>query len=62
MQPNSLLNQGIWLHCIRVVLQSIMQKIGAIPKSPNRYQQLYSIAFAICVSVRYGIIDYPWQR
>lgn len=35
-----------------------MQKIGAISKSPNRYQQLSTIAFAICVSVRYGIIDY----
>ena len=39
-----------------------MQKIGAISKSPNRYQQLSIIAFAICVSVRYGIIDYPVQR
>ena len=39
-----------------------MQKIGAIPKSPNRYQQLSIIAFAICVSIRYGIIDYPLQR
>ena len=39
-----------------------MQKIGAISKSPNRYQQLSIIAFAICVSIRYGIIDYPLQR
>lgn len=38
-----------------------MQKIGAIPKSPNRYQQLSIIAFAICVLIRYGIIDYPGQ-
>ena len=43
-------------------MQSIMQKIGAISKLPNRYQQLSTIAFAICVSIRYGIIDYPWQR
>lgn len=35
-----------------------MQKIGAISKSPKRYQQLSTIAFAICVSVRCGIIDY----
>ena len=48
--------------CIRVVWQSIMQKISAVPKSPNRYQQLSIIAFAICVSIRYGIIDYPLQR
>jgi hypothetical protein len=39
-----------------------MQKIGATPKSPNRYQQLSIIAFAICVSIRYGIFDYPAQR
>jgi hypothetical protein len=39
-----------------------MQKIGAIPMSPNRYQQLTTIAFAICESIRYGIIDYPAQR
>ena len=39
-----------------------MQKIGAISKLPNRYQQLSIIAFAICVSIRYGIIDYPLQR
>ncbi len=39
-----------------------MQKIGAISKSPNRYQQLSIIAFAICVSIRYGIIDYRVQR
>ncbi len=38
-----------------------MQRIGAILKSPNRYQQLSTIAFAICVSIRYGIIDYPRQ-
>jgi len=39
-----------------------MQKIGAISKSPNHYQQLSTIAFAICVSIKYGIIDYLWQR
>ncbi len=39
-----------------------MQKIGAISMSPNRYQQLSTIAFAICVSIRYGIIDYLLQR
>lgn len=39
-----------------------MQKIGAILKSPNRYQQLSTIAFAICVSIRYGIIDYSVQK
>ncbi|NPD55445.1 hypothetical protein [Prevotella sp. PTAC] len=39
-----------------------MQKIGAISKSPNRYQQLSIIAFAICVSIIYGIIDYSPQR
>ena len=38
-----------------------MQKIGAIPKSPNRYQRHSIISFAICVSIRYGIIDYPLQ-
>jgi hypothetical protein len=48
--------------CMQRIMQSIMQRIGAIPKSPNRYQQLSIIAFAICVSVRYGIIDYPTQR
>ena len=48
--------------CIRVVWQSRMQKIGAISKSPNRYQQLSTIAFSVCVSIRYGIIDYPVQR
>ena len=39
-----------------------MQKIGVISKLPNRYQQLSIIAFAICVSIRYGIIDYRRQR
>ena len=34
----------------------------AIFKSPNRYQRLSIIAFAICASIRYGIIDYPMQR
>ena len=34
----------------------------AISKSPNRYQPLSAITFAICVSIRYGIIDYPRQR
>jgi len=38
-----------------------MQKISATPLSPNRYQQLSTIVFAICVSIRYGIIDYPLQ-
>ncbi len=31
-------------------------------KVPNRYQQLSIIAFAICVSIRYGTIDYRRQR
>ncbi len=39
-----------------------MQWIGAILKSPNRYQQPSTVAFAICVSVRYGIIDYPCAK
>ena len=39
-----------------------MQKIGANSKFPNRYQQLSIIAFAICVSIRYGIIDYPFAK
>lgn len=39
-----------------------MQKIGTMPLSPNRYQQLFTNAFAIYVSIRYGIFDYPPQR
>jgi hypothetical protein len=39
-----------------------MPEIGAISKLPNHYQQHSIIAFAICVSIRYGIIDYLEQR
>ena len=54
-----LFNQEVWLLLFQSCLTMHNAEDWSISKSPNRYQQRSTIALAICVSIKYGIIDYP---